>query len=71
MEGVGNERDHDIGLLESLVKSSGIVDIKGDSLGVLEATGESLGALEGTAGLNRMVSGLSEHIVYPIDTYRQ
>lgn len=58
VEGVGDERDHDISLLESLVKSSGIVDIEGDGLGVLEATGESLGALEGTAGLNRIISGL-------------
>lgn len=50
VEGVRDEGDDNIGLLEGLVKSSGIVDIKGDSLGVLEAAGESLGALEGTAG---------------------
>lgn len=51
MEGVGDEGDNDIGLLEGLVKGSSVVDIKGDGLGVLEAAGESLGALEGTASL--------------------
>lgn len=50
VESVGDQGDDDISLAKGIVKSSGIVDIKGDSLGVLEATRESLGTLEGTAG---------------------
>jgi hypothetical protein len=49
VEGVGDQGDSDIGLLEGLVKGSIIVDIKSNGLGVLEARGELLSALEGTA----------------------
>jgi hypothetical protein len=50
VEGVRNQGDSEVNLLESLVQSSGIVHIEGDSLGVGEAFAELLGALKGSAG---------------------
>jgi hypothetical protein len=53
VEGVGDQGDGDIGLLEGLVKGSIIADIESNGLGVLEARGELLSALEGTASYLR------------------
>lgn len=49
VEGVGDQGDGEIDLLQGLVKSSIIGDIKGDGLGVLEALAELLSTLEGSA----------------------
>lgn len=50
VEGVGDQGDDHVGLLDGLVKSTGIADVKGDGLGVLEALAELLGTFEGSAG---------------------
>lgn len=50
VEGVGDQGDGEIDLLQGLVKSSIIGDIEGDGLGVLEALAELLSTLEGSAG---------------------
>lgn len=49
VEGVRDQGNSKVNLLEGLVQSSGIVHIEGDSLGVGEAFAELLGALEGSA----------------------
>lgn len=50
VEGVGDQGDGEVNLLQSLVKSSIVGDIEGDGLGVLEAFAELLSTLEGSAG---------------------
>lgn len=50
VEGVRNQGNSKVGLLESLVQSSGIVHIEGNSLGVGETLAELLGTLKGSAG---------------------
>jgi hypothetical protein len=50
VESVRNQGNSEVNLLESLVQSSGIVYIEGNSLGVGEAFAELLGALKGSAG---------------------
>lgn len=50
MEGVWDQGDNHVDLLESLVQGSSIVHIQGNGSGVLEAAAKSLGAFESSAG---------------------
>jgi hypothetical protein len=59
VEGVRNQGNSKVNLLEGLVQSGGIVHIEGDSLGVGETFAELLSALEGSASCNRRKEPLS------------
>lgn len=62
VEGVRNQGNSKVGLLESLVQSSGIVHIEGNSLGVGETLAELLGTLKGSAGNSDMHISLGENL---------
>lgn len=50
MEGVWDQGDNHVNLLESLVQGSSIVHVQGNGSGVLEAAAKFLGAFESSAG---------------------
>lgn len=55
VEGIGDQGDGQIDLLQGLVEGGGIVDVERDGLGVFEALAELLGAFEGAAGFTGLV----------------